>query len=620
MMLTSVSDPPVQASRLAPPRIVREDLPDGSFVLRSTASLQPYERCIGEWLERWARETPDNVFLAEREQGDGARSWRTVTYAQAREAVRRIGQGLLDLRMPEGAPVVALSDNSVNLALLMLGAMHVGRPIAIVSSAYVRMAREYSKLCAILARLKPGLLYAEDGSGVFRTAIDSWGPDCPVFFTQGVTAGARDFSELLSRTPTADVDRAYAAIAPDTVAKLLLTSGSTGAPKVVINTHGMLCANQQMIAQCWRFVDRARPVVLDWLPWSHTFGTNHNFNVVLRNGGSLYIDDGRPMPGLVERTVENAREVRPTLFFNVPRGYDALLPLLESDEAAARLFFSRLEMLFFAAAALPESTAARLRALASRHGNPALFFTTEWGSTETSPVITSAHFPCTDSRNIGVPVPGMELKFVPCQDKLELRARGPSIFPGYLGDPEKTAQAFDEDGFYRIGDAGKLADPADPNKGVLFDGRVAEDFKLTSGTWVSVGTLRVRTVTALAPYAQDVVVAGHDREEIGVLIFPAPAMQALAGADGALDGEGLMANGAVRAFVHDALARLCQGTGSSQRPVRAVILSSPPSLEHGEITDKGYINQRAVLERRADAVRLLYSDHETVIRLNLRHS
>lgn len=606
--------PPVIAAKhtgvaLATPDIAIDRRQDGSFVLRSTQALQPFARCIGDWLQHWAQEDGSRTFLAER-QGDG---WRRISYAEALAVVRRIGQAILDLGVAEDAPVVALSENSVNLALLSLGAMHVGRRIAVVSSAYTVVAKDHGKLHAILDRLQPGLLYAENAAQ-YGAAISAWTPSCPVVFTHGMQGNVLSFDTLLEARPGAEVDTAFAALGGDTVARIMLTSGSTGVPKLVPNTHRMLCANQQMIAQCWPFVDKAQPVVLDWLPWSHTFGANHNFNLVLRNGGTLYIDNGRPAPGAIEPTLKGIREVRPTLFFNVPRGYDVLLPYLEADETLARALFEQLDMLFFAGAALPQQCAERLRAVASGVREVPLFFTTEWGSTETSPVATSAHFEIGETRNVGVPVPGMELKFVPCQDKYELRVRGLSVFPGYLGDDAKTQEAFDEEGFYCIGDAGKLADTANLNGGVIFEGRVSEDFKLTTGTWVSVGTLRVAAVSAMAPYAQDVVIAGHDRDEVGLLIFPTQALRALAGdCEGQLSGTALGLHSNIRQALGAILGTLCQGTGSSQRPTRAVLLSTPPSIEQGEITDKGYINQRAVLTLRADDVERLYSGCTSVI-------
>jgi feruloyl-CoA synthase len=616
-MLNTVhqKSPLLRAGALAVPQVTRENRDDGSFVLRSADLLRPYHRRIGEWLIEWAHKTPEATFIAERDVDDTYHAWRETSYAQAYDKIRRIGQALLNLDLPAGGAIVALSDNSVNLALLSLAAMHVGKPIAIVSSAYSRVATDHSKLYAMLDQLAPALIYAEDGE-VYGLAVEGYKGDAKVVYTRNVRPGALTFTELQMCVPTDAVERAFRAVMPQTPARLLLTSGSTGKPKVVVNTHEMLCANQQMIAQCWRFIDCSQPVVLDWLPWSHTFGANHNFNLILRNGGSLYIDDGRPIAGLIERTIRNLKDVRPTLFFNVPKGYDALLPLLENDEEAAAALFERLEMLFFAAAALPQKTAERIQMLVSTVRDEPVFFTTEWGATETSPVITSAHFRTSDSRNVGVPVPGVELKFVPCQDKLEMRVRGPSVFTTYRDDPDRTEAAFDEEGFYRIGDAGRLADPTDPNCGVIFDGRVAEDFKLTTGTWVSVGTLRVRVVSELNPYVQDAVVTGHDRDEVGLLLFPSAALRALAGDDTATwSGDQLAACPEVRSSLTRALAHMGAGLGSSQRPTRAVLLSTPPSLDLGEITDKGYINQRAVLTLRASEVERLYSDDVSVIRV-----
>ncbi|NRO99411.1 AMP-binding protein [Paraburkholderia sp. NMBU_R16] len=606
--------PLTMGSGLARPNIVREDRDDGSFVLRSADPLLPYERCVGEWLVYWAARTPDAIFIAQRDEGpDDKRRWQSITYAAALEQARRIGQALIDLAMPTDAPVVALSGNSTNLALLSLGAMHVGRVVATVSSAYSLKAKEHSKLHAMLDQIGAGLIYAEDACA-YGPTIDSYNPRCPVVYGAHARAGALSISSLRQSKATAAVDRAFASVRPETAARLLLTSGSTGMAKCVVNTHGMLCANQQMIAQCWPFVDRAQPVVLDWLPWSHTFGANHNFNLVLRNGGTFYIDEGCSTPLQIERTVENLRDVMPTLFFNVPRGYELLLPALEADSEAAEALFRRLDMMMFAGAALPLTTAQRLRRLARRHGGSAVFFTTEWGTTETSPVITNAHFPTDDSHNIGVPVPGLDVKFAPLQDKFEMRVRGPSVFREYRGNPEKTAAAFDEEGFYRTGDAGLLADASDPNRGIVFDGRVAEDFKLTTGTWVSVGTLRLRAISALTPYVHDVVITGHDRDEVGLLLFPSPALYALAACDASqLSGVELGACESIRLVVRKALQALNADGGSSQCPVRALILPSQPSHELGEITDKGYVNQRAVLMLRAAEAEQLYSEHSAVI-------
>ncbi|VVD80258.1 feruloyl-CoA synthase [Pandoraea capi] len=614
------------ARRLARPDIEREQRADGSFVIRSRTPLGEFARSPADWLVQWAARTPDAVFVAERRQaGEGATStdlWRRVTYREALTMARGIGQALLDLDVPRDRPVVILSDNSVNHALLVLGAMMAGRQTAIVSSAYSRVAKDMSKLHGILARLDPALVYVEDGDAYSR-ALDGAPIACPIVATRNARPGWLTFDSLASASASAALDTVFAQVRPEDTAKLLLTSGSTGKPKIVVNTHRMLTANQQMIAQCWHFLDEAAPIVVDWLPWSHTFGANHNFHMALRNGGAFYVDDGRPVPELIGRSVEALRDVSPTLHFNVPKGFEALAPYLEDDEDFAARFFGRLQVLFYAAASLPPAVWQRFERLASRHCDTMPFFTSAWGATETSPLITSVHFPIPGAGNIGLPTPGNELKFVPNGDKLEMRVRGPSVFRSYAGDPDATAAAFDEEGFYRTGDAGRLSDVDDPGAGVIFDGRVSEDFKLTSGTWVSVGALRLRAVTALAPYASDVVIAGHDRDEIGLLIFPSPAMRArvadvVSHPDTRQEthaGKAMAMHDDVRTHIAQALAQLAQDAGSSQRAARAAILASPPSLEQGEITDKGYVNQRAVLTLRADDVARLYSDCASVIRL-----
>ncbi|RVT50182.1 feruloyl-CoA synthase [Rubrivivax albus] len=589
---------------IAPPRTVRIPFDDGSFVLRSPEPLKPYARCIGEWLDHWAAVTPDAPAFSERAvDGPHDAPWRRLTWRQAREQVGRVAQSLLGLKLLPQAPVVVLSDNAIDHLLLMLAAMHVGRAVCTVSSAYCRLTKDHSKIHGILNTLGPALVYASDAK-VYGPAIASAGLHAVTVFSQGAEdfPGALSFDSLLRTAEGPAVQAAFETITPDTHAKYLLTSGSTGHPKVVINTHRMLCANQQMIAQAWRFLDTEKPVLVDWLPWSHTFGGNHNLNMVLRNGGHLVIDEGRPAPGLIDKSARNLAEIQPTIYFNVPRGLDLLLPILEADDAMARRFFERLRVVFYAGAALPQATWDRLQALARKVRGSEIWLTTSWGSTETSPAITSAHWRLEKAGVIGLPLPGTELKFIPNGGKLEMRVRGVNIFPGYRDAPELTAKAFDAEGYYCIGDAGLLADGAHPEQGVVFDGRVAEDFKLTTGTWVSVGTLRVRVVSALAPYAQDVVITGHDRDEVGVLVFPSPAAAQLSPE-------------ALADTVATALRGMkAAGGGSSQVPTRALILAEPPSTDAGEITDKGYINQRAVLARRAEQVQQLYAGGPGVIR------
>ncbi len=580
---------------LAPPRTLKTPLPGGGFVLRSPETLQPYARCVGEWVEQWAQRTPDALAFAERGP-DG--EWRRVTYGELRRLVGSVAQALLDLRLPAGRPVVVLSDNAIDHAVLMLAAMHVGRPVCTVSSAYTRLAKDFGKLHAILRTLRPALVYAADAAVYGPALAEAPVTDAVQVYSQHAEAvpGALAFDTLAGANEGLEVNRAFEAIRPDDTAKYLLTSGSTGAPKVVINTHRMLCANQQMMAQTWRFLEAEKPVILDWLPWSHTFGGNHNLNLALCHGGTLYIDDGRPVPALVDKTVRNLREVRPTLYFNVPRGFDMLLPRLEQDAELARDVFSRLRMVFYAGAALSQSSWQRLEAVAATVRSEPVWFTTSWGATETSPAITTAHWHLDRAGVIGLPLPELELKFVPNGEKLELRVRGVSVFPGYLDAPEATAAAFDEDGFYCIGDAGYLLDDTKPERGVVFNGRVAEDFKLTTGTWVSVGTLRVNLISALAPWAQDAVITGHDRDEVGALIFPSPQAAALPPDE-------------LARRIADGLATLrAAGGGSSQCPTRALVLTEPPNADAGEITDKGYVNQRAVLQRRAAEVEALYAE------------
>ena len=496
-----------------------------------------------------------------------------------------------------------LSDNSVDHALLILATMHLGRVACTVSSAYCRLTKDFEKIHAILDALDPGLVYAVD-PGVYGPPVRAWGRAVPVVFSQNAAAfeGARSFAALLDREESPAVMAAFAAIRPEWPAKYLLTSGSTGVPKVVVNSHRMLCANQKQIAQAWPFLTRHQLRLLDWLPWSHTFGGNHNFHMVLAHGGSLWVDEGRPVPGLIEKTVANLRDVRPNFHFNVPRGFDMLLPYLEADEQLARDVIENLEGVFYAGAALPQSLWARLEAVVAKVRNRPLWFTSSWGATETAPAVTSVHWRIDRAGCIGLPLPGVELKLLPNGGKLEIRVRGPNVFSEYRHAPEVTAKAFDEDGYYCIGDAAKLLDETRPERGILFDGRVAEDFKLMSGTWVSVGTLRVRAVSALAPHVADVVVTGHGREEIGLLVFPTPQARALPRAE--LEAH-------LRAGLH---ALQAEGGGSSQTPTRALILDEPPSVDAGEITDKGYINQRAVLARRAEAVERLERGGADVLR------
>jgi feruloyl-CoA synthase len=619
-----VAKPAFNAVNFAPAAVDVVARRDGGYVLRSPQALGPYARCVGDWLVHWGTTTPERVFLAERTAGGVADGWRELTYGDALVQVHALGQAFARRRLSVERPVAILSDNGIDHALVALGAMHAGVPVVPISPSYSLMSRDFAKLRHIFALVTPGLVFAQDAAR-FATAIDAVAPA-----TKGV-AGARrangpeivttvsaipgrkctPLAELLATPPGLQVDKAFARVGPDTIAKILFTSGSTDLPKGVINTQRMLASNQQMLAQLWPFLAERPPAIVDWLPWSHTFGGNHNFNMMLRHGGTLCIDDGKPAPGLIERTVANLTEIAPTLYFNVPRGYEMLLPHLERDERLRRNFFSRLDLIFYAAAALPQNLWERLEAVALAARGVRVRMVSAWGSTETSPLMTSVHYEIERAGVIGLPVPGTELKMIPNGGKMELRVKGPNVTPGYFKRDDLTKGAFDDEGFYRIGDAGRFAVPDEPVHGLEFDGRIAEDFKLTSGTWVSVGALRVKAITAGAPVIQDCVPTGHDRSEIGLLVFPSLAgCRSLCpelGPDATLSE--LIARPAVRACIAQGLERLAeQGTGSSTYPARALLLAEPPSGDANEITDKGYINQRAVLVKRAALVELLYAE------------
>ncbi|MFN9774435.1 MAG: feruloyl-CoA synthase [Burkholderiales bacterium] len=594
----------------APPRVERVARADGCVLLRSPDPLGASARSVGEWLEAWAARAPDRTFLAER---DPAGAWRTVGYADALARVRALGTWLLERGLGPERPLAILSDNGVDHALLSLAAMHVGVPAASVAVAYSLMSADHAKLRAIVSTLTPGALFVS-AAAPFAAALRAIAPlhDATVVAADptGGPDGVVPLERLLERTDEAAVACAFAAVGPDTVAKVLFTSGSTGTPKGVVNTQRMLCSNQQAKAQVWPFLERTPPVIVDWLPWSHTFGANHNFNLVLRNGGTLYVDAGKAAPGPFDRTLANLREVSPTVYFNVPRGYDLLVPALRADAALRRTFFARLQVVFYAAAALPQHLWDALIELSVAELGRPVPMVSAWGSTETAPLSTDCHFQASRAGVIGLPVPGTELKLVPAAGKLEIRVRGANVTPGYWRAPEATAAAFDDEGFYRIGDAVRFADAEHPERGLVFDGRIAEDFKLSSGTWVSVGGLRVKGIEALAPLAQDVVVAGHDRDAVGFLVVPnAPACRALAGLPADAPLADALGAAAVRNALRDGLRRLhaASGGAGSMHATRALLLDEPPSIDAGEITDKGYLNQRAILARRAAQVDRLYA-------------
>jgi feruloyl-CoA synthase len=599
---------PLRAISFNDPAVRIERTSDGTIYLRPKAPLGDHPPRLTDRLHHWASVAPDRVFMAERA---GGRGWRELSYAELLAASRHIASALLARGLSAEKPVVILSGNSIDHALVAFGALYAGIPFCPVSPAYSLVSRDYGKLSYLMRLLTPGFVFADDAdkfAGALAANVPG-GTEIATSFGSVAGRNVTTLAELIATPLHPDLDAVHGAIGPDTIAKFLLTSGSTGNPKAVINTQRMICANQVMIRQTMAFLQDEPPVIVDWLPWNHTFGGNHNIGLTLYNGGSMYLDQGKPMPGGIEETVRNLGEIAPTVYFNVPKGYESLLPYLRDDAALRGKFFSRLHAMFFSGAALAPHIWDGLDELSVKETGARVPMLTGLGATETAPFFMSVNPRTSRSGHVGLPVPGNDAKLAPNNGKLEIRAKGPNVTPGYWRQPDLTKAAFDEEGFYKFGDALKPADPNDLDAGFDFDGRIAEDFKLASGTWVSVGPLRARFIAACAPLVRDVVIAGLNRDEISALVVLDLDGCRLINATLPFDDiAAVAADSLVRDAFRERFAKfLDTSTGSSTRITRAVLLDTPLSIDRGEVTDKGSINQRAVLEHRSGLVDALYS-------------
>jgi feruloyl-CoA synthase len=602
------SDAPLRAISFGDPAVTIERRSDGTIYLRPKKPLGDYPKRLTDRLHHWAGSEPGRVFMAERLAGLG---WRQITYAELLASSRHIASHLLGRGLSAERPLVILSGNSIDHALMAFGALYAGIPFCPVSPAYSLISRDHAKLSYLMQLLTPGLVFVDDADQFADVLSAHIFDGIELSASFGAVPGRQVsmLADLMATPEHPGLDAAHDAIGPDTIAKFLLTSGSTGNPKAVINTQRMICANQVMIRETMSFLKETPPVIVDWLPWNHTFGGNHNIGLTLFNGGSMYLDRGKPMPGGIEETVRNLREISPTVYFNVPKGYESLLPYLRDDKALRAKFFRSLHAMFFSGAALSPYVWNSLDELAVLETGYRVPMLTGLGATESGPFFMSVNPATSRSGHVGLPVSGNEAKLVPDNGKLEVRARGPNVTPGYWRQPELTAKAFDAEGFYRFGDALKPADAGDLDAGFDFDGRIAEDFKLASGTWVSVGPLRARFVAACAPLVRDVVIAGINRDEVSALVVLDPDGCRLI--NPTLPFDDLAATAAdpliCAAFRERFVRLLATSTGSSTKVTRAILLDTPLSIDRGEVTDKGSINQRAVLDARAGLIEQIYS-------------
>jgi feruloyl-CoA synthase len=607
-----MSAPKFRPLRFGVTRVTLKDGVPGTHYLKADQDLQAFPERLTDRLQHWAQIKPTQTLFARRiKLADGSLGdWRHVTYAEAWQAARNIAQGLINRGLNAERPVVILSENSLEHALLALGCMVAGVPFVPTSPPYSLISQDYDKLKHVLRTVTPGLVFASDAryAKAIATTVSS---DMEIVMNEGGVEGKQvtTFEALCSTPATTQVDAAITATGLDTIVKFLFTSGSTKLPKAVINTQRLWCANQQQMAQSMPVLAEAPLVLVDWLPWNHTFGGNHNFGMVVFHGGTMYIDDGKPTPALMHETLRNLREIAPTVYFNVPTGFEAIALAMKTDDLLRKTLLSRVQMFFYAGAALAQPIWDSLYESQEREVGERIVMGTGLGMTESGPFGIFVTNPYVNAGDLGVPTPGLELKLVDMGGKTEVRYRGPNITPGYWRNAEETKASFDDEGYFCTGDAVKWIDETDVHLGLKFDGRIAEDFKLATGTFVSVGPLRGKIIAAGAPYIQDVVLTGINLKEVGAMVFPTPAVRALSGMSADAPLADVLGSEAVLAHFQKVLNELAKtATGSANRIARMCLLSEPPTIDKGEITDKGSINQRAVLSHRADTVAALHEE------------
>ena len=607
-----MSSPQFRPLRFGVTRVTLQDGVPGTHYLKADQELQAFPDRLTDRLQHWAQHKPDQSLFARRVKlADGSLGdWRHVTYAEAWRTARNIAQGLINRGLNAERPVVILSENSLEHALLALGCMVAGVPFVPTSPPYSLISQDYDKLKHVLRTVTPGMVFASDAryAKAIAATVSS---DMEIVMHEGGIEGQQVTSfEALCQTPaTSQVDAAIAATGPDTIVKFLFTSGSTKMPKAVINTQRLWCANQQQMMQSMPVLAESPLVLVDWLPWNHTFGGNHNFGMVVFHGGTMYIDDGKPTPALMHETLRNLREIAPTVYFNVPTGFEAIALAMKTDDLLRKTLLSRVQMFFYAGAALAQPIWDSLYESQEREIGERIVMGTGLGMTESGPFGIFVTNPNVSAGDLGVPTPGLELKLVDMGGKTEVRYRGPNITPGYWRNDEETKGAFDDEGFFCTGDAVKWIDETDVHLGLKFDGRIAEDFKLATGTFVSVGPLRGKIIAAGAPYVQDVVLTGINLKEVGAMVFPTPAVRALSGLAPDTPLADVLSSKLVLAHFQNLINELSKtATGSANRIARMCLLSEPPTIDKGEITDKGSINQRSVLSHRADTVAALHEE------------